>query len=86
MKLTKQEWNAAVCLGCIAGTAIAVGAWGAALALARLERTAPGAGWATAGFAMLALYAFLRRLSRDLRAARRGRRALPCEREGGTCN
>ena len=59
--MTKHEWNGAVLLGCIAGTAVAIGAWGAALGLAKVERFAPGAGWALAGVAMLALYAFLRR-------------------------
>ncbi len=58
----KHEFNAAVLLGCVAGTLIVALAWALALGLAEVERCAPGAGWALAGVALMALYAFARLL------------------------
>lgn len=71
MSLTRREWNTVVLLGCLAGTGIACGFWVLALALAELNRTEPGAGWALAALIVYGAAMAMRRVCRRVVALRK---------------
>lgn len=82
MSLTRREWNAVVLLGCLAGTGIACGFWVLVLALAELNRTEPGAGWALAALLVFAPVLAVWKMRQNMKPrthANKHERGTPCE-------